>query len=481
MRLTANFPGESVRFEGDWTVQIQGLPEGAQIQNATITLTPAAAPGRPLFEELLTSAGSVGDFGMTKVLQPGIVEVDFHARRTLAVVRGSNLLNSELVVDLGGGVFMGINEYGAVAASEDVDLYPIPASGALPGLLVGKFRLRTTSTANPLPTLDVTQVTVRTAANNVSLALAGSPPFWVQPGEIVMPTTTPNFADFLQLYLAEADVKDGRYQLPLIIHSDSLTRLNVAVDIEFVQQQSALPAGVNEVALPYGFDSTAQAESALVQVTLPVGAEVTAASVQVIGAFDDSRIVFGPTGPLTPVAAVPITGGRSQAQPILLSADTAVTAIDLLLSSTSRAAVLDLNLMADVGGKPFADPLLAAPVPLELDRDLAANPTWISARLPQEFQFRAGVRYWLIIQARQGEAAWHSQTAVTNADGLQQSTTSGLAWRATQVDGAAGPLAGFFRLRRTPDQFQMPLSVLVGEGETAVPVSLDRFQPHGAH
>jgi len=483
MRLTADFPGESVRFEGSRTVQIPGLPEGAQIQKAIITLTPAAAPGRPLFEEVLTFAGSVGDFGMTKILHPGdadmpsVVEVDFHARRTLAVVRGSSLEDSELVVDLGGGVFMGINEYGAVAASEDVDLYQLPATGVLPGLLAGKFRLR--ALTNPLPTLDVTQVTVRTAANNVSLALAGMPPFWALPGEITTAVSTPDFADFLQLYLQEADVSNGRYQLPLVIHSDSLARLSVLVDIEYRRQQSALPAGLDEVSLPYGYDSTAQADSALVQVTMPVGAEVTEASVQVLGAFDESRIVYGPTGPLDPVAAVSVIGGRGQAQPVVLAADTAVTAIDLLLSSVSRAAVLDLNLMADVDGKPFADPLLPVPVVLELDRDLAANPTWISARLPQEFQFAAGKRYWLIVQAREGEAAWHSQTAVADSDALQHSTTGGLSWRLTRVDGVAGPLAGFFRLRRTPDQYQMPLSVLVGEGETAVPVSLDRFQPLG--
>ena len=46
MRLTADFSGEAVRFEGERTVQIQGLPEGAQIKHATITLTPVAAPGR---------------------------------------------------------------------------------------------------------------------------------------------------------------------------------------------------------------------------------------------------------------------------------------------------------------------------------------------------------------------------------------------------------------------------------------------------
>ncbi len=481
MNLTANFPGEMIRFEGAHTVAIAGLPKGAQIQNATITLTPVAAPGRPLFEEVLTFNGSVGEWGMTKVQQPGVVEVDFHARRTLAAVRGSNLFNSVLVVDLGGGVFMNVNEYGAVAASEDAELYKIPASGALPGLLAGKFRLRPRSPLPlpPWPMLDVTQVTVRTAARNVSLALEGMAPFWVHPGELTTPVTTPDFGDFLQLYLAQAKVSNGRYQLPLIIHSDSLTRLSVTVNIAYTRQQSALPAGVNEVALPYGFDSTAQSGGALMQVTLPVGAEVTAASAQVVGAFAGSRIVFGPVGPLTPVTAVPINGARSQAQPILLEQDTAVTAIDLLLSSVSRAAVLDLNLLADVGGKPFADPLLAAPVALELDRDLTGSPTWVSARLPQEFQFSAGKRYWLVIQARQGEAAWHSQAASTGSSALQQSSTGGLAWRTTQVAGVPGPLAGYFRLRHTPEQFQMPLSLQVSEGETAVPVSLDRFQPLG--
>jgi hypothetical protein len=272
---------------------------------------------------------------------------------------------------------------------------------------------------------------VRTAPSNVTLALAGMPPFWVRPGEMTTAVTTPNFADFLQIYLQEAVVSNGRYQIPLIIHSDSLTRLNVAVDIEYTRQQSALPAGVNEVALPYGFDSvaqgdgTTQTDSALMQVTMPVGAEVTAASVRVLGAFDDSRIASGPVGPLAPVAVVPISGGRSQAQPILLPVDTAVTAIDLLLSSTSRAALLDLNLMADVGGKPFADPLLPVPVPLELDRDLAANPTWISARLPREFQFSAGERYWLVVQARQGEAAWHA-AAATNGKGCNSAIAA--AW-----------------------------------------------------
>jgi hypothetical protein len=115
MRLTADFLGEAIRFEGDRTVAIDGLPEGAQIKQAAITLSPVAAPGRPLFEEVLTFTGSVGDFGMTKVSQvitindevQSVVEVNFHARRTLAAVRGPNVEGSGLLVDLGGGVFYG--------------------------------------------------------------------------------------------------------------------------------------------------------------------------------------------------------------------------------------------------------------------------------------------------------------------------------------------------------------------------------------
>lgn len=477
MRLNATIPGDAVRFEGDRTVQIRGLPAGAQIKKATITLTPVAAPGRALFEEVLSFTNGVGEFGMTKVQSTGAVDVDFHIRRKLAVVRGSaNLGGSRLLVDLGSGVFTGINQLGGVATSDTItDFYPVPTSGILPSLLVSKFRLRSDSGTG---TLTVNYVTIRTAGSNISLAFLGLPSFWVQPGEIRTAATTPNFAEFLQLYLQQATVKNGQYELPLIIHSDSLTRLDVTVDIEYVRQESALPAAVGEITLPYGHDSTAQAEEML-QVALPVGAEVTEASVQVLGSFEDSRIVFGPTGPLTPVAAVPITGTTSQAQPILLGDSATATSIDLLLSSTSQAAALDLNLLPDVNGKPFGNPLLSKPVSLELNRNLAEAPTWISVRLPSAFQFEKGTRYWLIIQASAGEAVWHVLEATEGSVGLYTSTTSGLAWRATEVKEVGGHFDGLFRLRHTPARYQVPLEVLVGEGGSTVRVSLDRYQPLG--
>lgn len=491
MKLSVDFLGEMIRFEGDRTVMLRKLPLGAKVQSARMTVTPVAAPGRLPFEEILTFMSNVGEFGMTKVAQPattgtnarpGFVEVDFHKRRTLAAVFGPNVTDSELLVDSGGGVFMAVATTGGIVTQDGDEPYEVPASGVLPGLTVQKFRLQID---NQSP--NVSQVTVRTAPTNVNLALGQLPPFWVRPGEIIQPETSADFAEILQLFLNEAEVKDGYYEIPLVIHSDALTRLNISVEAEFTVEQSALPPGVDDVALPYGHATTANTESAMIQVALPVGAQVTDAAVSVLGSFESSRIAVGPVGPVTPLTAVPILSG-GQAQPILLIKMVAATAVDLLLSCTSQAAVLSLNVLADVDGKPFGDALLPKPVAIEIDRDVAATATWISAKLPQMFQFPANQRVWLVVQAREGEAAWHTVTAssaVAEADriGLQYSSTAGLSWRVSRPEGADGAndgrLAGLFRLRHVPPEFQMPLSVLVGEGEAAVPVSLDRFTAQG--
>jgi YVTN family beta-propeller protein len=490
MNLRVDFPGEMIRFEGDRTVMLRRLPLGAKVQRARVTVTPVAAPGRAPFEELLTFTGDVGESGMTKVAQAGFVEVDFHARRTLAAVAGPNVSGSQLLVDPGGGVFMAVAENGGLVTQDDDQNYLVPAAGVLPGLTVQKFRLQLLPPAVASP--NTSQVTVRTAPTNVSLALGQLPAFWVRPGQLIQPETSDDFADILQLFLNEAEVKDGYYDIPLVIHSDALTRLNVSVAMEFTVEQSALPEGVNDVALPYSHATTANTESAMIQVALPVGAQVTDASVSVLGSFEASRVAVGPVGPVEPVAAVPILAG-GQAQPILLTKMVAATAVDLLLSCTTQAAVLNLNVLADVDGKPFGDALLPKPVAIEIDRDVAATATWISAKLPQMFQFPANERVWLVVQAREGEAAWHTvaaSSAVAEADriGLQYSTTAGLSWRASKREGANaagdsraddGRLTGLFRLRHVPSEFQMPLSVLVGAGDAAVPVSLDRFTAQG--
>lgn len=488
MKLITAFPGEDQPFEGQRTVILKRLPAGALIQEARLTIRPVAAPGRTLFSEVLTFANGQEAFGGTKVSAAGFVEVDFHARRTLAAVSGSNLGNSivegVLLVDLGAGVFMEVNELGAIAPPDD-ELFTLDSNSALlPGLAVQKFCVR----RDVASVLNVNQVRVQSVPTNVSVALDEQPPFWTHTGELTGPQRSTDFADFLQSYLEEAELVDGVYHIPLLIHSDTLARLSMEVEITYSVQQPALPAGLNEVALDYGYNATPQAGQEWLQVVIPAGAEVTAASVSVNGAFDDSRIVAGPKGPVAPLAAIAVTAGQGQAQPIVLAQDTAVTSVDLLLSSTTRAALLDINLLADAGGKPVGDPLLPTPAQVTLDRDLVAEPTWISVRLPQEFQFAAGRRYWLAVQVREGEAAWHAVATTTESESLRHAVASGLAWRLTQWPAGSasngnasngGTVAGLYRLRHTPAAFEMPLEVQVGEGAEAVSVSLDRFQPQG--
>jgi len=130
-----------------------------------------------------------------------------------------------------------------------------------------------------------------------------------------------------------------------------------------------------------------------------------------------------------------------------------------------------------VDGRPFDEPLLSAPVAIELSRELAGQPTWLSARLPAEFQFLPGERYWLQLQSRSGEAVWHAALGEPGSPGMLQTTNDGLSWRLTRPDGAEGPLAAYFRLRHTPERYTVPLEVLVGRGESAERVSLERFAP----
>ena len=504
MNLNVDFPGQTIRFEGDRTVLLRQLPAGAQVQRARITVTPEAPPGCVdcRFQEVLSfpggpSAGDVGEFGMTKVVTSGVVEVDFHARRTLAALAGTSIAadanGAVLLVDLGGGVFMRIAQDGALATPDDDDFYNVPGSGVLPGLTVAKFRLQAAGPALIAQNLDVGRVTVRTVPTNVSLALGQEAPFWTRIGEMTTAETSDDFAQFLQLFLSEAEVVNGFYQIPLVVHSDALARLSLAVAIEYVVQESALPPGVDEVALPYGHDTVPQDGCQALEVALPAGAQVTRAAVRVLGSFESSRVAVGPTGPLTPTAEAAIRPGQGQAQPIRLTRILPVTAVDLLLSCTRQAgAVLELNVLPDVDGRPFGDGLLSPPVRLELDRDVAPRPTWLSAALPETFQFPAD-RVWLSVQALSGEAVWHAVdagAAIAEADpvGLHYSAASGLGWRASHGERTAPALvngtgdrvlAGLFRLRYEPAQYSMPLEVMVGQGDGATRVSLDRYRALG--
>ncbi|MCB0090557.1 MAG: hypothetical protein KDE54_21790, partial [Caldilineaceae bacterium] len=178
--------------------------------------------------------------------------------------------------------------------------------------------------------MDISQVTVRSVPTNVNVRLGQLAPFWTRVGEMTTPAVSTDFADVLQTFLADADMENGFYLLPLTLHSDLLARLDVDVEIEYMAQQSLLPNGLSETKLQFDYSTTADAQSpnTNIEVTLPVGARVLADGTngRVLGSFDDSRIVYGPTGVLAAQTGVMVSAGTSQAQPYTPAANVTATA-----------------------------------------------------------------------------------------------------------------------------------------------------------
>jgi DNA-binding beta-propeller fold protein YncE len=502
------FDGSREPFEGDRTLILHSLPAGAQVTRAVIILQPVAPPTGALFEEEIVFSNGLSDrWGATKVKQagaagttvpPGFVEVDFHARRTLGSVIGTNLISSALQVDLG-GIFVSITQKGTIQTPSDTSEYTVDASGLLPSLATNKFKLNLQS-ASP----DLSRVTIRSTPSNVTLRLGQQPAFFARPGELAQQETCPDFSLILQNFLVGAQVKDGFYEIPLTVHSDTICRLNVTVEVEYVQEQSPLPDGLQQATLTFDHSSTAKPGTVNLEVSIPAGAHVIPGltTARVRGSFQNSRIVYGPTGNIQPVSSVLVNPSRAQATPLIYSSDLGASSVDLLLAATSPTAQLALDLVEDVDGKPWTRSILPEPAKLAIDSETAGKSTWVNVPLPIEVQFQKDRRYWLVLQSLQGEAAWAvgSQSSIATAAskgvwtagaavgadmangssiGAYYTDTGGLSWRQETVPEVSGTLGAFLHLRKSTAVFEVPIAIEVGEGETAQRVSLDRFQPLG--
>ena len=478
MKLLDQYDGSGTPFEGDRTLLLHGLPAGARILHARINLTPIdTSGGSDPFTETITFTGHRGDWGATKAVNADWVEVDFHARRTLAWLKGSNLNNATLQIDLG-GAYVEINDKGALAAPGST-LFTISGNEQrLPGLTVVKFKLSNTG-ANP----DIQKIVIRSTPSNVSVRLGNLAPFWTRVGEITTPQASTDFARILQAFITDQEAINGFYRLPFTLHSDTLTRLSVTVEIEYLFETALLPAGLNEVSLPFDYDSFANIDEGVLQVALPPNAQVVPrdTTASVIGAFDDSRIVYGPLGNIDAPGEVLVSPSATQAQPIRLNEGVGATAVDLLLAAVTRTVRLQLDLREDLDGKPAGASLLTENVEFSLDRETAGQATWISVPLPQEFQFQArqNARYWLVMQSLEGKAVWSAKAVDADTPGLQNTQNGGLSWRLSGAEDITGPVAALFRLRYQPDRYQVPIELEIGSGSGAQRVKLDRFQPLG--
>ena len=505
MLISERFEGSRTPFEGDRLLMLRSLPEGAQVTKATITLTPVALPGGVLFEESISFTDGQGEWGARKREASPFSEVDFHARRTHLRVAGSGMkigvTGASLQVDIG-GLFVQINALGAMSTPDDgVDDFSISAAtgGILPSLATQKFKLTLTGGS---PHID--RVDIRTTPSNLTLRLDSQPSFWARPGELARAETVPDFSVILNAFLAEAQAKDGYYEIPVTLHSDSLCRLDVDVEIEFVQTQAALPDGITEAALAFDHSTLPQGEGGVISVRLPAGARVLPGqtTARVRGSFANSRVVYGPTGKFDPAGAVKVSPERAQASPLIFSENLALSSLDLLLTSTSRIAELAVDLVEDLDGKPGTQSALPAQANVGIDSQIAGKPTWVNISLPVEVQVKAGTRLWLVAQSLDGEAAWSvvSQAQLAKASeervwaaggavagdqangvplGIQYTDAGGLSWRAESAAGISGPLAGMAHLRQPSTRYQVPIALQVGDAESANRVDLSRFEPLG--
>jgi DNA-binding beta-propeller fold protein YncE len=518
----------NVPFEGDRVFRWRTIPANAKILSAIATVTPVESQLIGSFIEELDFTPSSVNFGatLTTAVNPppapatptvAWIEVDFHARRTLAGVVG-NFNNTNLQVDVGGGTYVEINKNGAFKTPSDAagDLFVLSGSPApLPGLTVSKLKLTNAGVNPAAPSLS--SLTIRSVPTNVSLRVGELAPFFTHLGELLQPETSPDFSAVLQAALTTTKVENGFYDLAIGVHSDSISRLKIDLDIEFLEQQSVLPAAVPEVAVPFDVSSVSKSPSSELNVTVPANSKVVASqtSARVRGSFVETRVAFGPTGPAYPAGAVEVSSSSSQAQivgfkdpssPIpelvTLTDEISAVAIDLLLESLTPSAKLQLDIRGDFDGKPDEIPLLPAPVAFGIEQQPQKGPAWTSVSLPAEFLFAKGskkpARYWLLLQCLEGRAAWSLREPTPGSAEdkaaevtLQLTRDGGLSFKPspllanttpTPAAKLEPPFVSFFRLRNRPKTFKMPVSLLIGSEENRdkqVRKKLDRFEPLG--
>src|SRR5262249_12037580 len=284
---------------------------------------------------------------------------------------------------------------------------PLTLSGTaphLPALTVAGLRV-----AQPA---DITQLRVTSPPSDVTVAVDGGPVFFTHLGELVQPVTTPDFSALLQALLPDQPVDNGQRVVTFVIHSGSIARLDLDLDVEYTVAVDAMPAGVASVTAAYAYDGVPAGSQGRLTVAVPPGAGAVpaASSGRARGAFEATRVVFGdPLGAAAP-ENVAVDPAGPLAQPFVLPATQATTPVDLRLTAVTAAGSLALDLGDELDGKPGRTSLLPRVAELTLTRDQAGSPTWLNVPLPGELEIGAGARRWLVLQARRGTATWGAAT-----------------------------------------------------------------------
>lgn len=498
MILEDQYIGEKDPFEGDLKLWLRSLPEGARIVSASITLDPANGhSGSESFKETFVFASkepkdgqlSAEVWGVLMIPSPPSdmppdppevksVEVDFHARRKLSGVTGSGGPLT-LKVDMG-GAYLGIADDDSLMAPGKDDKIVDLTKGVspLPGITVNKFELSLGKDSTSKDRLSIDSVSIRSVPTNISLRLGDMPPFWTYMGEMATTKTSTDFSSALNAFLAKTIAEGGFHSVPITIHSDTISRLNITVRVDYQIQQSILPPYLPEATLPYGYSSLPGLDGSVLTVSLPRRAvPVAGTGGKLQGTFDSSRVVFGSIGESGATAVVEVSPDRSLAQPIQTKEEMPVSSIDLPLGNTEPGlAGLNLALQDDADGKPSGQVLVSADISVE--RPVPGGSVWGNAKLPSEFRFLPDKRYWLTLQSISGSAYWevvHGGDAMA----LQASSDSGFSWQGAATSSGERPLQAILRLRHAPAKYGIPVQLQIGNGPAARRVSFERFAPLG--
>lgn len=515
MRLSENFLGGDAVFEGDSTLYLRSLPEGARVTKATLTLAPAAPAVGTLFTESINFNDQTGAGAWGAMRDPACLDkatywaiADLHTRRVITAVLASRVAstgNTAVPADDGqvsvqmsvGGTWMGVATDGTILVPDKKPLIlklltqpnqaeAMPDEKFLPMLVSDKIKLTAVSddegTVRDDGQVRLYGVRISSAPTNVSVRLGQMPPFWTRPGELtnVHGETSPDFATVLNAFLAEALPENGFYSIPIVIHSDAIARLNVGVIIEYVITTQALPPYLAEATLSYDFSTLPGPGSPAFEIKIPPQAKPSPsqAYVQLRGQFDSSRVAQGHIGEDPPPSfTVVVSPERSVAQPFCPSEDIDISAVDLKLEGQARGQMkLNVAIQSDADGKPSGDVL--ANTDVQVKAPLPGVSPWLSVPLsaPLRVSTNQAKRYWIVLQSLSGHANWQA-APLSNAESMQHSQDGGLSWRVATADGASPLLSGLFRLRHIPQHYSIPVRLLIGS--TRYATELSQYAPLG--
>jgi hypothetical protein len=472
VRLLDQYDGGGDPFEGDRTIVWRSLPVNAVVTKATLTLAPVLPAGASTYVETLRFGAAGAAYGATIQPAGSAVLIDFHARRAALRIDGlATHTAKSLSVDIGGGVFLAVGADGTIPAPPN-SFFNFN-TGVLPGVTALRMRLSDAT----LPS-DQTAVSVgiATMPSNLTLRFGKLLPFFSRTGELALPVTTPDVTSAVQRALTDATIVNGFYAIPLVVHSDTLGRLSVTLDVSYLGAAPLMPTGLREVVLPFGLASVTTTDASALQAMLPAGAVPRSpqTALAVRGAFDVSRVAYGPTGPTQESAPLRCSANETIAQTLLPAHDVTISGVDLFVAAEGPAARLALDLRADADGKPGTGSLLAKLALVDLAGDLTGQRRWTSAQLKPPALLKGQTRYWLVVQAIDGAAELGAEGAADATRAPQRSTDAGFSWR---VAAASAPL--LLRLRIVPDRFHMPIDFVAGSGPQAKRVSLAAYDPLG--